>query len=129
MSLAHASIDLTTLCSNARNVLAKAGRARLMAVVKADAYGHGAVPVTRALRDIGVDFFAVATVDEAVALRTAGITDRILVMSSLMPLSIPQYERYALDATVGSSVAMEAVCGSGAPADLRVHLKIDTGMG
>ncbi len=129
MSTAYASIDLGTLCSNARSIMERADHAGLMAVIKADAYGHGAVQVGRALRDIGVDFFAVATVDEAVTLREDGITSHILVMSSLMPLSIARYKRYALDATIGSSSALEAVCRTDAPAGLRVHLKIDTGMG
>lgn len=129
MSTAHVSIDLATLCSNARSIVERADQAGLMAVVKADAYGHGAVRVALALRDMGVDFFAVATVDEAVELREAGISNRILVMSSLIPHSLARYERYALDATVGSSFALEAVCGADVPAGLRVHLKIDTGMG
>ncbi len=106
-----------------------AGRAGLMAVVKADAYGHGAVPVALALRDIGVDFFAVATADEGAALRTAGVENRILVMTSLIPSSIPRYGRYALDATIGSSAALNAVCDGLLSDRLRVHLKIDTGMG
>ena len=63
------TIDLAAIQYNAKQIMAHAGATRLIAVVKADAYGHGAVPVTTALYEIGVRDFAVATIAEGVALR------------------------------------------------------------
>lgn len=129
MPTAVATIDLEALRSNARNIIRWAAPARVIAVVKADAYGHGAVRVTRALTEVGIDFFAVATVEEGVELREAGIDDRILVMGALLPHEVHRYLEHGLDATIGSEAGLQAVLGLNAKPELRVHLKIDTGMG
>ncbi|EED35234.1 alanine racemase [Luminiphilus syltensis NOR5-1B] len=76
------SIDLDALVHNAKLCQSLAAPSRFMAVIKADAYGHGAVPCARALRGIA-DAFAVALVEEAVELRAAGISEPILVMEGL----------------------------------------------
>ncbi|HMV57483.1 MAG TPA: alanine racemase, partial [Nitrospira sp.] len=70
-----ASVDLTALAQNVAHVRRLAPRADVLAVVKANAYGHGAVEITRALQQLAVRRFGVATVDEGVALRQAGIRD------------------------------------------------------
>lgn len=103
---------------------------RLMAVVKADAYGHGAVPVALAARAAGADAFAVATVDEAVELRQGGVEDPILVLVQ-PPVA-------AVDALVAHKVMpsvydLEFVALLGQAADragteARYHLALDTGM-
>ena len=67
----------------------------LIAVVKADAYGHGVVPVTEVLRPVA-DMFAVATVEEGVALRQAGIREPILVLFSSLPEQAVQIVAYGL---------------------------------
>ena len=125
-----ATVDLDALRHNVRVLQARADGADLMAVVKADAYGHGAVPVARVLHDEGVRHFAVARPAEAVQLREAGCSDRILVLGAPFTDDLSVYTRYDLDATVASPAAATAACRHGRPArPLRVHVKVDTGMG
>ena len=69
------AIDLAAIQHNAKAIMQHAGAQRLIAVVKADAYGHGAVPVTEALYEIGVRDFAVATIAEGITLRTQVMHD------------------------------------------------------
>lgn len=101
-----------------------------MAVVKADAYGHGLKPVADVLRDEGVRHFAVARPAEAVRLRDAGVTERILVLGAPFPDQLNVYTRHNLDATISSVDAAEAACRFGqSDSPIRVHVKVDTGMG
>ncbi len=97
-----------------------------MGVVKADAYGHGAVPVARVLVDEGVGWLAVATVPEAVELREAGIDTRVLVFAAPLPDFLPAYVAHGLDAVVSSAEVADAVVAR-APG-VPVHVKVDTGM-
>ena len=99
---------------------------RLMAVVKADAYGHGAVPVSRILRRAGVDAFAVACLEEGIALRRAGLTGEILVLGYTPPEEAPRLARWDLAQTAADEAHAKALSARGA--DLRVHLALDTGM-
>ncbi len=125
-----AEINLAHLRHNARRLMARAGDADVMGVVKADAYGHGAAPVARALREEGVRHFAVATAAEAVRLREAGIEGSILVFSAPLPEHLPAYVRYGLDVTVSSRAVAEAVIATARTVGpLHVHVKVDTGMG
>jgi len=135
-------IDLDALARNYSRVRGLVGARRVWCVVKADAYGHGAVPVSRRLAAEGADAFAVATVDEGIELREAGIAGDILVMAGLEPLpeggagALPEIVLEAvgkdLDVAVWSRAAAEmlgaAALGAG-DAPCRVHLKVDTGMG
>jgi alanine racemase len=125
-----ATVDLGAIRHNARLLQRQAGDAALMAVVKADAYGHGAVPVVRALAEEGVEHFAVARPAEGQALREAGVAGTILVLGAPLPSQLPTYADQELDVTVSSSDAARAVIAAASPdAPLRVHVKIDTGMG
>lgn len=125
-----ATVDLAALRHNVRVLQNRADRAELMAIVKADAYGHGAVPVTRVLHDEGVRHFAVARPAEGVRLRKAGLTDRILVLGAPFPTDLSVYTRHDLDMTVSSPEAAEAACSHGsATRPIRIHAKVDTGMG
>ena len=79
---AWTEIDLGALRRNAKAFKAQLARGvKFMAIVKADAYGHGAAACAKALRSVGVDQFGVATVDEGIALRQSGIEDPILVLN------------------------------------------------
>ena len=112
---------------NLRQLAAPAGGAgRVMGVVKADAYGHGAVAVARVLAEEGVGVLAVATVPEAAELRQAGIDARVLVLAAPLPEFLPAYERLGLEAVVSSAEVAEAVVRN-APT-VPVHVKVDTGM-
>ncbi len=125
-----ASVDLGALRHNVRTLQECAADADVMAVLKADAYGHGAVPVARTLADEGVRHFAVARPDEGVHLREAGLSGRILVLGAPFPNHLSVYTRHDLDVTVSSADAAEAVRTHGTSAHpLRAHVKIDTGMG
>ncbi|MFD9460904.1 alanine racemase [Streptomyces sp. NPDC060027] len=128
---ARAEIDLAALRANVRTLRAHAPTAAVMAVVKSDAYGHGAVPCARAAREAGATWLGTATPEEALALRAAGLPGRI--MCWLWTPGGPWAEAIEADVDVSVSglwalrevvAAAEAV---GAPA--RVQLKADTGLG
>src|SRR3954468_1832548 len=128
---ARAEIDLGAVRANVRALRAHAPTAALMAVVKSDAYGHGAVQCARAAREAGADWLGTATPEEALALRAAGLPGRILCW--LWTPGGPWQE--AIEADVDVSVsgmwALREVTGAartaGRPA--RVQLKADTGLG
>jgi alanine racemase len=101
-----------------------------MAVVKADAYGHGARLVTRTLWDEGVRHFCVARLGEGVELRRQGLGGRLLVLAAPLPDELPAYAAHDLDVTVSSpavAAAAARLAETGTP--LRVHVKVETGMG
>ena len=101
-----------------------------MAIVKADAYGHGAERVAHTLFEEGVRHFAVARPAEGVALRKAGLPGRILVLAAPFPDQLGVYAEHNLDLTVSSTETAEAVAETAGPATpLRVHVAADTGMG
>lgn len=120
-------LDLEALCHNA-DVLqsALAPGCKLMAVVKADAYGHGAVPVARTLQRQGVHAFAVACLSEGIALRRAGIWGTILILGCTAPEDAALLRRWRLTQTVADLSHGQALSATGLP--LRVHLALDTGM-
>ena len=102
-----------------------------MAVVKADAYGHGAVPVARALEEAGVDWFGVATVEEALELRHKGIRRPILLLGGLYLSDPAHLVEYDLVPTVSSTARLDtyAECARRLGKPIGFHLKMDTGMG
>jgi alanine racemase len=120
-----AEIDLGAVRHNVRVLRRRARRARLMAVVKADAYGHGAVPVSLAALEAGADFLAVVTVEEGAELRRAGITEPILVFTDLLPEKLPLAEEFRLVVTAHSVASARRVASR---PGLGAHLKVNTGM-
>jgi alanine racemase len=102
----------------------------LMAVVKSDAYGHGAVPVAEVAIASGFTWLAVASVDEGCQLRAANINVPILILSPSPFWAINTALEHGLDITVTSSAEIKAVANSAAKLnqEARVHLKVDTGM-
>lgn len=120
-------IDMEALSHNARVLQARLAPAcRLMAVVKADAYGHGAVPVARSLEQKGVSSFAVACLSEAIALRQAGIRGMILILGYTPPEEVLLLVRWRLTQTVVDEKHGQVLNSVGLP--LPVHLALDTGM-
>ncbi|MFI6660911.1 alanine racemase [Streptomyces sp. NPDC050523] len=128
---ARAEIDLSALRANVRALRAQAPGAALMAVVKSDAYGHGAVPCARAAVEAGAAWLGTATPEEALALRAAGLPGRIMCW-----LWVPGGPwREAVEADIDVSVSgmwalaevTDAARRAGVPA--RVQLKADTGLG
>ncbi len=131
VSPARLFIDLDALVGNYHRIRRAAGRGRaVMAVVKSFGYGLDAVRVAKALERAGIDYFAVAYPDEGVALRDHDITTPILVQN-VLPHEVDKVARFGLTAQVSSVeqagwLAAEAERQQRA---VRVHLKVDTGMG
>ncbi|MEO7412676.1 MAG: alanine racemase [Opitutaceae bacterium] len=127
-----AEIDLAALARNLKLIRAALPpHMRYVAVVKADAYGHGLHQVAAQLMHAGADLFAVANVAEAAALRELGPGWPILVLSPLLPEEDAALAENDLAATVSSAeeVARFDAVGRAAGRAIAVHLKIDTGMG
>lgn len=125
------TVSLSAIEENYRRIRAALPpRVQVIAVVKADAYGHGAVPVARRLEAAGADMFAVAILEEALALREAGVMRPILILGGVAPGD----EREAVRARVSPAVfAPDALARLEAAAvaentPARAHLKVDTGM-
>ncbi len=129
--LTWAEIDLDAIAFNAAGLKARAGGGELMVAVKANAYGHGAVPVARAALEGGATRLAVHRTAEGVQLRQAGISAPILIMGYTLPAESERVVRWGLTPTVNSRPQAEALSAAtvavGKP--LPVHVKVDTGMG
>ena len=127
-----AEIDLGAVRDNLRALrrLLREGT-RLLAVVKADAYGHGAVAVARAAVAAGAAMLGVATIDEGIELRAAGIRAPILLLGYTPPEEAETVVAHDLAATVFQPETAQALSAAAVRAGraARVHLKIDTGMG
>ncbi len=131
-----ARVDLGAIQSNFRAIAGHLARERpehspkIIAVVKANAYGHGAVPVARALESAGADLLACADIEEGAALRAAGITAEILVFGALSVSDLDGLFDCRLTPTISTPGAAQAVQAAAAryKQRLRYHLKIDTGM-
>jgi alanine racemase len=123
-------VNLSRLAENFRAIQAAVAPAAVMPIVKANAYGHGLVEVARHLVALGATSLGVAFLDEAVALRAAGLTTPILVMGGILGSQIPVFLRHGLTLTASSIDKLgqidEAARDRGVTAG--VHLKIDTGM-
>ncbi|MCC6803229.1 MAG: alanine racemase [Anaerolineae bacterium] len=125
-------IDLDALAENVRGLKALVGDSvTLMAVVKANAYGHGAIPVARTALFNGAEYLAVASITEALELRSAGIDAPILVMSYTPMQAIRQAVRENITITVYDPELARAYDSAAREAGgrLLVHVKVDTGMG
>ncbi|MDH3652652.1 MAG: alanine racemase [Myxococcales bacterium] len=125
----RAEILLDAIGHNLRVVQGAAAGRKILAVVKADAYGHGVVPVARRLQDEGVDGFGVALAEEGIELREAGIDRAILVLNGINGGAHREIIAAGLTPVlyeISEASAFESVSGS-RPID--VHLKVDTGMG
>jgi alanine racemase len=121
----RAEIDLGAVRHNVKTLQRKAKDSRLMAVVKADAYGHGAAEVARACVEAGADSLAVVTVEEGAELRRAGLEVPILIFTDLLPDRLPLAAEHRLAVTAHSIPSAKRI--STHP-DLTVHLKVNTGM-
>lgn len=126
-----AEIDLDALEHNYRRARTLTGSGvRYLGVVKADAYGHGAVQIGRKLESLGADYLAVSSLDEARELRHGGITMPVLILGHTPPDMVPELIRYHITQAVSALAKAEeysaaaVACGG----TLRVHIKVDTGM-
>lgn len=124
-------VDLEALRHNVSCVRQRAGAARIMATVKANAYGHGLIRTARELLRFGVDELGVAFLEEGIALRRAGITAPILVLGGIIGNQIAHFLEYDLQITASSVFKLGQIEETAAAMGKRakVHVKIDTGMG
>ena len=126
-----AEIDLEALTYNYHQARQRIGAGvKYMGVVKADAYGHGAVQVARRLEALGADYLGVSSLDEARELRRGGIRMPILILGHTPPEMVPQLLEYDITQTVSARAKAEEYsaaakeCGG----TLKIHIKVDTGM-
>ncbi len=127
-----AEIDLGALEFNYRQIRKRVPReAKILAIVKADAYGHGAVPISLRLEKLGVEALGVAISDEGVVLRKAGVSIPILVLGGVFEGEVDRFFRFRLTPVVFSAESMEVLSNAALRhrRKLNVHLKVDTGMG
>lgn len=127
----EAVIDLDAVAHNFRTLRDRVGAEKTLAVVKADAYGHGAVPVARTLVAAGADWLGTADLDEALALRLAGITAPILCWLHGPETDFAPAVENGIEIAVSSIEQLERVAGAAraaAASDLAVHVKVETGL-
>jgi len=129
---AWADVDLDALAANYRALTRRLGATGVVAVVKADGYGHGAARVTRRLEELGAEMAAVALLEEGAALRRAGVALPLLALGPASPVQMPLYRRYRIQPTVSGldQLAHWRRWSRGLPRGERqpLHLKVDTGM-
>jgi len=126
-----AEINLDALAHNYRLLRSLAPDSKFLGLVKANAYGHGAVPVAKKLQSLGADMLAAACLDEAVELRQAGITIPILCLGQTPPELAGELLEYDLTQTMGDLETGKALSAAAVAAGkkLKIHIKLDTGMG
>src|SRR5579871_983245 len=124
-----AEIDLNALVANYQALRALAVEAEFMAVVKADAYGHGAVEVSHALAREGCRHFGVATLGEAKELRAAGLDERIYLMGGFFAQEAPELVELDIVPFVADQSALPVLdsAAAGRAGGFPIHLKLDTG--
>ena len=127
---ALARVDVGAIARNCAVLAGAAAPAALCAVVKADGYGHGAVPAARAALEGGATWLAVATAEEAAALRAGGLGAPLLVLGALSPEELPIAVAAGADVVAWREGFVSALAAHAQPgAGTGVHVKLDTGMG
>lgn len=125
-----AEIDLGAITHNVSLLRQRAGRpVKILAPVKANAYGHGVVGVSRHLQQLGVEGLATANFDDAVAARAAGVTIPILMYGSQLPNGTAELLKNDLTPSVWSREGLEAAAGLSRLKTIAVHIKVDAGLG
>lgn len=128
---AYALVDLDAIVENVELLRQMAGRAEVMAVVKADAYSHGLIEVARAALAGGASRLGVAVIDEALALRVAGITAPVFAWLAAPGADFVGAIRRDVELAAHSTLQLDEVAAAAAAAGCQgvIHLKVDTGMG
>ncbi|HSQ17269.1 MAG TPA: alanine racemase [Anaerolineales bacterium] len=123
-------VDLSRLADNFHAIRQRVAPAKVMPILKANAYGHGLVPVAQQMEALGADIIGVAVLEEGMLLREQGIRSPILVLGGILGNQVPSFLKYDLTITASSAEKLgqieQAAQEMGVRA--RVHLKIDTGM-
>ncbi|MEN8172352.1 MAG: alanine racemase [Chloroflexota bacterium] len=127
----HVEVDLTRLADNYKAIQAHVGDAKMMPIVKANAYGHGLLETARLMEKLGADYIGVAVLEEALLLREHGIRTPILVLGGIFGNQVPYFIQHDITITVSSAEKLRYVddIAGRMGTVAKVHLKIDTGMG
>ncbi|GAA5138269.1 alanine racemase [Prosthecobacter algae] len=126
----HVEVDLSCLAENLAAIRQRVGDAKVMTILKANAYGHGLVPVARHMVRCGADCLGVAFLEEGISLRREGITAPVLVLGGIAGEQIPLFLQHDLTLTAPSVEKLHLIDETAASMGMRarVHLKVDTGM-
>ncbi len=124
-------ISLDNLLFNYQQIKQHVGPAEVVPVLKNNAYGHGAIPLAKALQNAGCDHLAVAMVDEGIQLRRAGITAEIMVLGVTLLQQLPVMVEYGLTPSIGNMDVLRqwAQLAEESGRQLPVHLAVDVGLG
>ncbi len=123
-------VDLQRLINNYSAIKNHIAPAKIMPVLKANAYGHGLVRTAQLMQELGADYLGVAVLEEGILLREAGVQTPVLVMGGILGNQIPHFLHHNLTLTASSIEKLDQIdrAAGEAGAEARVHLKIDTGM-
>ena len=127
-----AEVNLSAITHNLTEIRRHINKnSKLCAVVKANAYGHGAIPVAQCAIKAGAEYLAVATVDEGLELRAAGFTQPIIILGLIPPSAAAEVVASDLTQTVADFELAKAICNAAVSQGklAKIHLKIETGMG
>lgn len=126
----NVEISLARLTANYQAIATAVAPAQVMIILKANAYGHGLVPVARHLASIGAPYLGVAFLEEGILLREAGVTTPILVMGGIIGNQVPLFLQHDLTLTASSIEKLQQIDTAARERGMvaRVHLKVDTGM-
>ncbi|WP_305138467.1 alanine racemase [Dubosiella newyorkensis] len=129
-SRAWCEIDYDTIEHNLKEIQKLMNKTKVMGIVKANAYGLGALPIAKTLRDLGIDYFGVSSVDEAIELREGGIQENILILGYTPPEHFSKLVEYDLVQSFLSEEYAKKLNDFAKAKDVvvRGHLKLDTGM-
>jgi alanine racemase len=126
----HVEVDLSRLAANFEAIRQHVSPAKVMPILKANAYGHGLLRVAQLMERLGADYLGVAVLEEGILLRENGIRMPILVLGGILGNQVPGFLRYDLTITASSIEKLSQVEEAASQLGVRakVHLKIDTGM-
>ena len=126
----HVEVDLSCLAGNLAAIRQHVGKAKVMPILKANAYGHGLTEVAQLMVRLGADYLGAAFLEEGIMLRNQGISTPILVLGGLAGEQIPMFLKYGLTFTASSVDKLRLINEAAEQMGTRakVHLKIDTGM-
>jgi len=129
MSRARAEVNLAAIASNLKFIKSKT-KSQVLAVVKADAYGHGLVTVAKAAQEAGADWFGTALLEEAIALRNSGITKPIIAWLTPPGEDFKTAINLGIDLSISSVELLAEIAAAGKALNKipRVHIELDTGM-
>ena len=124
----RAVIDLDAIAHNYKVAKEVCGGKRICAIIKADAYGHGAAAVAKRLEAEGCDFYATATVDEALSLRENGVKGTVLILGYVLDCYLENAISNGISLAVDSFMHLQNILKAAKGRKVRVHIKLDTGM-